>query len=71
MYGDDPDTPLPDPANDDEGVPIPAIATQLTVEELTALQNNFDPLMDDNNYGINCYIQVRYFILLLYPNNSQ
>ena len=62
MYGHDPDAPLPDPQEDEEGVVIANIDFELSEEANAALTQNFTPLMEDNNYGIEIYLQVREFI---------
>ena len=62
MYGHDPDAPLPDPQEDEEGVVIANIDFELLEEANAALTQNFTPLMEDNNYGIEIYLQVREFI---------
>ena len=62
MYGHDPDAPLPDPQEDEEGVVIANIDFELLEEANAALTQNFTPLMEDNNYGTEIYLQVREFI---------
>ena len=61
MYGHDPDAPLPDPQEDEEGVVIANIDFELSEEANAPLTQNFTPLMEDNNYGIEIYLQVREF----------
>ena len=62
MYGHDPDAPLLDPQEDEEGVVIANIDFELLEEANAALTQNLTPLMEDNNYGIEIYLQVREFI---------
>ena len=62
LYGDDPDAPAPDPDNEVTGVEIPSVDYQLDNEVLLAMQTNFDPLTEDNNFGIDIYLQVQEFI---------
>ena len=63
--GDDPDVPLSDPDNEVPRVEIPVVDYQLDNEVLLVMEQNFDPLTDDNNYGINIYLQVQEFINLI------
>lgn len=63
LYGDDPEAPAPDPDNEVTGVVIPPVEYQLDNEVLSAIQRNFDPLSEDNNLGINIYLQVQDFII--------
>ena len=62
-YGDDPDAPAPDPDNEVTGVVIPSVEYQLDNEVLLAIQTNFDPLTEDNNFCIDIYLQVQEFII--------
>lgn len=62
LYGDDPDAPPPDPDDEVTGVEIPLVDLQLEDHVVLSMQQNFDPLTDDNNFGINIYLQVREFI---------
>lgn len=54
MYGDDPDAPLPDSQEDEEGVVITDF--KLSDEANAAIKQNFTPLMEDNNCGIHIYL---------------
>ena len=63
LYGDDPNAPPPDPDNEVTGVEIPSIDINLQNEVIVSMQQNFSPLTEDNNFGINIYLQVREFIL--------
>ena len=62
LYGNDPDAPPPDPDNEVTGVKVPSVEYQLDNEVSLAMQGNFDLLADDNNLGINFYLQVQEFI---------
>lgn len=62
MYGHDPDAPLPDPEDDQSGVEVATINLELSEDVQSALNQNFNPLLEDNNFGIDVYLQVREFI---------
>ena len=62
LYGDDPDAPAPDPDNEVTGLVIPSLEYQLDNEVLLAMETNFDPLSEDNNFGINTYLQAQEFV---------
>ena len=59
MYGNDPHAPVPDPEDEAGGVEVPAINFEVSEDSQQALNSNFNPLQDDNNYGIEIYLQVR------------
>ena len=69
MYGNDPDAPLPD-LQDGGGVEIPPVNLQMADEANSALHQNFDPLQEDNNYGIDIYLQVREFIVRVFRDEQ-
>lgn len=58
MYGDDPDAPPPDPDNEAVGVEIDPVNITFQEEVLAVMRQQFDPLFDDGNYGINLFLQV-------------
>ena len=62
MYGNDPHAPVPDPEDEAGGVEVPAVNFELSEDSQQALNSNFNPLQEDNNYGIEIYLQVREFI---------
>ena len=69
-YGNDPDAPPPDPDNDVSGVHVAPVNFVLNNTLTMDLQQNFDPLSDDGNYGISIYLQVRDFINRAVQNDS-
>ena len=58
MYGDDPHAPLPDQDDEAGGVEVPVISLELSDDAQQALNSNFNPLVEDNNYGIEVNLQV-------------
>ena len=62
MYGDDPHAPLPDPDDEAGGVEVPVISLELSDDAQQTLNSNFNLLQEDNNYGIEVYLQVREFM---------
>ena len=62
LYGRDPDAPLPDPEDDQSGVEVAAINLELSQDFQSALNQNFKTLQEDNNFGIDVYLQVHEFI---------
>lgn len=69
-YGDDPEAPLPGPDSDEGGVLLPAVILDLSSEIQTSLEENFNAMHDDNNYGINIYLQVREFLQRITGENQ-
>ena len=59
FYGD---VPPPDPDNEVTGVEIPPVVLYLAEEVFLSMQQKFNALTDDNNFGINVYLQVRGFL---------
>ena len=68
LYGYDPQAPLPDPDNEVEGVNIPEINFEIPQACLTVLRNQFNPLENDLNFGIDTYVQVRTYLLEVIRN---
>ena len=68
-YGNDPDSPPPDPDNEVSGVHVVPGNFVLNNTLTMALQQNFDPLSDYGNYGIGIYLQVRNFINRVVQND--
>lgn len=58
MYRHDPDAPLHDPQEDEEGMVIANKDFELSAEANVALTQNTTLVMEDNNYGIDIYLQV-------------
>lgn len=69
-YGEDPDAPPPDPDNEVSGVHVAPVDLTLDNSVTVVLQQNFDPLNDDDNFGINIYLQVREFINRIFHGNT-
>ena len=52
------------------GVLLPAVILDLSSEIQTSLEENFNAMHDDNNYGINIYLQVREFLQRITGENQ-
>ena len=53
---------LPDPEDDQSGVEVATINLELSQDVQSALNQNSNPLLEDNNFGIDVYLQVCEFI---------
>ena len=62
--------PPPDPYNDVSGVHVAPVNFVLNNTLTMGLQQTFDPLSDDGNYGNCIYLQVRDFINRAVQNDS-
>lgn len=60
-FGIDPDGPVPDPDNAD-ALHLTDVENPLSEEDFTQLQQQINPLQEDDMYGINIYISTCLFV---------
>ena len=68
MYGDDPTAPVPE--NDLTGVDVATINVDFPAHIFMVLEETFNPMEQDDNQGMNIYLQVRQFLLLYWQSTN-
>ena len=61
-YGIDPDGPVPQPDTADETANFTEVSNPLSEHDYAELQEQINPLLEDNAYGIEIYISTCSFV---------